>query len=301
MSDIRSDHLSIERDGEDIAWLTLDVADAGANTLSSAVLAELERAMEALESRPPRALVIRSAKAGFIAGANVEELSELADAEEARALVQRGQRLMDRIDAAAWPTIALIRGHCMGGGLELALACRYRICDRDPGTRLGLPEVKLGIHPGFGGTARLPALVGPLAALDLMLSGRSVDGRAAKAMGLVDYALSPWQLPDAARHLALADPGAARPAAWKPPWPPRATPPAGTRSWSRPSPWTSSTRSPPAAWPTAPCWTTSPCPTWPRRCAGTAEPWRWRPPAASRSKCCAPSPTPASTASRSAR
>jgi len=215
MTDARTRHCRTERDAEGIAWLTLDVQDAGANTLSAEVLAELEIQCESLRQDPPHGLVIRSGKPGFIAGANVRELGELEDADAARALVERGQALMDAIAAFEWPTVALIRGHCLGGGLELALACRYRVCDRDPGTRLGLPEVRLGIHPGFGGSARLPDLVGAPAALDLMLSGRTIDGRTARRMGLVDYALSPWQLPDAARHLVLHDPGRSRPPGWK--------------------------------------------------------------------------------------
>ncbi len=209
-------HLQIEADEAEIAWLTLDVAGASANALSAEVLAEIEQALERLEQAPPRALVIRSAKSGFIAGADVEELGRLETPEQTRALIERGQRLMDRLADFPRPSIALIRGYCMGGGLELALACRYRIADNAPGTRLALPEVQLGIHPGFGGSARLPDVVGPLAALDLMLSGRSIDGRAAKRMGLVDYALSPWQLESAARHLVHAAPAPQqRPPAWQ--------------------------------------------------------------------------------------
>lgn len=208
-------HCQIERDDDDIAWLTLDVAGAGANTLSSEVLGDLERALDELDGQPPRGLVIRSGKRGFIAGADVRELAALESDEAARALVERGQALMDRLAACAWPTVAYIRGYCLGGGLELALACRYRVSDDDPGTRLGLPEVQLGIHPAFGGSARLPALVGAPAALDLMLSGRTIDGRAAGRMGLVDYALSPWQLPRAARHLVHDDPGRRRPPMWQ--------------------------------------------------------------------------------------
>lgn len=208
-------HCRIERDDEDIAWLTLDVAGAGANTLSSEILSELERALDGLDGQPPQGLVIVSGKRGFIAGADVRELAALGTTEEARALVERGQGLMDRLAACAWPTVACVRGYCLGGGLELALACRYRVSDDDPGTRLGLPEVQLGIHPAFGGSARLPALVGAPAALDLMLSGRTIDGRAARRMGLVDYALPPWQLPQAARHLVRNDPGRRRPPAWK--------------------------------------------------------------------------------------
>jgi len=208
-------HCRTVRDADGIAWLTLDVQGATANTLSAEVLSELEARCAALRVDPPRGLVIRSGKSGFIAGANVRELDTLESAEAARALIERGQALMDDIAAFAWPTVALIRGHCLGGGLELALACRYRICDRDPGTRLGLPEVRLGIHPGFGGSARLPDRVGAPAALDLMLSGRTIDGRAARRIGLVDHALSPWQLDDAARNLVLQNPGGSRPRAWK--------------------------------------------------------------------------------------
>lgn len=207
-------HCRVEIDDEDLAWLTLDVADAGTNTLSTEVLEELEAAFERFESERPRGVVIQSGKSGFVAGANVQELGQLQSPEEARALIERGQNLMDRI-AAFGNTAALIRGHCLGGGLELALACRYRLTDRDPGTRLGLPEVRLGIHPGFGGTVRLPDRVGPLAALDLMLSGRTVEGRAAQRLGLVDRALAPWQLQRAARHLLLQDGPPARAAWWK--------------------------------------------------------------------------------------
>ncbi len=215
MTDPRLQHMDVERDDDRLAWLTLDVADSPTNTLGPNVLEELDQALQALEAQPPLALVVQSAKSGFCAGADVPTISELETSEQARALVEQGQRVMDRIAGAGWPTIALIRGHCLGGGLELALACRYRICDRDPATRLGLPEVRLGIHPGFGGTARLPALVGAPAALDLMLSGRTIDGRAGRRMGLVDYALSPWQLADAARDRAQRDPGRRQPPAWK--------------------------------------------------------------------------------------
>lgn len=208
-------HVRLDPDQEGIAWLTLDVADASANTLSSDMLGELEQILAELEETPPLALVIRSGKSGFIAGADIEELDRLDTPEQSRALIERGQRLLDRLAELPRPTVALIRGHCLGGGLELALACRYRVTDNDPGTRLGLPEVQIGIHPGFGGSARLPDLVGPLAALDLMLTGRSIDGKAAKRMGLVDYALAPWQLDDAARHLVHAAPAPQRPPGWQ--------------------------------------------------------------------------------------
>jgi len=216
MSAVKHKHCSVEHDADGIAWLTLDVQGEQANTLSTVVIAGLEQALATLEATEHlRGLVIQSAKKGFIAGANVTELSQLEDAAAAGELVARGQALMDRIAALPMPTVAMIRGHCLGGGLELALACRYRIADRHPGTRLGLPEVRLGIHPGFGGTVRLPDLIGAPAALNLMLSGHSIDGRAAQRQGLVDYALSPWQLEAAARDLIHRDPGHKPVPAWK--------------------------------------------------------------------------------------
>ena len=100
-------------------------------------------------------MVIRSGKSsGFIAGADIREFTAITDESAALALIRRGQEILGRIEALRFPTIALINGFCLGGGLELALACRYRVASDDPATRLGLPEVKLGIHPGFGGTVR---------------------------------------------------------------------------------------------------------------------------------------------------
>ncbi|HQX07558.1 MAG TPA: enoyl-CoA hydratase-related protein, partial [Zoogloea sp.] len=163
-------HWTLDRDAEGIAWATLDEADASANTLGLAVMAELAGILDLLAQRPPSGLVIRSGKAaGFIAGANIEEFTRIDSAEAARALVQRGWTLFERLATVDYPTLALIRGHCMGGGLELALACRYRITVDEPGTRLALPEVMLGIYPAWGGMLRLPQLIGPAAALDLML------------------------------------------------------------------------------------------------------------------------------------
>lgn len=197
------------------AWLWLDVADAGTNTLSTRVLGELEQRLDEVEAARPAYLVVASRKPGFIAGADVHEFGRIESVDDADALIRRGQALMDRMAALPVPTVARIRGHCLGGGLELALACRYRVADDDPATRLGLPEVKLGIHPGFGGSVRLPMIVGAPAALDLMLSGRTVDARAARRMGLVDEAVSPWLVDEAARRLATSDPGPRRVSGWR--------------------------------------------------------------------------------------
>ncbi|KAA3654080.1 MAG: crotonase [Proteobacteria bacterium] len=198
-------HWRLRREDDGLAWLDFDAADSSTNTLSSEAMSELARVLSALSSAPPKALVIASAKpAGFIAGANIEEFTRIDSAEAARALVQRGWDLMNQLAAVRFPTLALIRGHCMGGGLELALACRYRIAVDEPGTRLALPEVMLGIVPGWGGMLRLPELVGPAAALDLMLTGKGLDARRAHRLGLVDACVAPRVMDNAARVLALS-------------------------------------------------------------------------------------------------
>ena len=177
-------HWTITRDADGLAWLTFDKAGATANTLSAAVLAELNDALDMLDREPPKGLVIRSGKAnGFIAGADVEEFGEVNDDAGALAIVKRGWDTFERLANVAYPTLALVRGFCLGGGLELALACRYRVVVDEPGTRLGLPEVMLGIVPGWGGIKRLPKLVGAPAALDLLLTGKTIDARRAKKLG----------------------------------------------------------------------------------------------------------------------
>ena len=180
-------HWNLTRESDGLARLTLDRADATTNTLGAPVLAELNEALDLLDRDPPRALVIASGKAnGFIAGADVEEFSQLDNEAGALALVKRGWDTFERLAAVKYPTLALVRGFCLGGGLELALACRYRVCVDEPGTRLGLPEVMLGIVPGWGGMKRLPRLAGAPAALDLMLTGRTIDARRAKRLGIAD-------------------------------------------------------------------------------------------------------------------
>ncbi|GAB4165682.1 MAG: 3-hydroxyacyl-CoA dehydrogenase NAD-binding domain-containing protein [Rhodocyclaceae bacterium] len=194
----------LERDADGIAWLTMDCALASVNTLSQQVVAEFSAILDALARERPRALVIRSGKpSGFIAGADVAEFTRIATPEDAVALVRRGWEAMERLARLPFPTAALIRGHCMGGGLELAAACRYRIAVDEPGTRLALPEVMLGILPGWGGVKRLPALIGPAAALDMMLTGRSLDARRAKKAGLVDAAVPARVMERAARITVL--------------------------------------------------------------------------------------------------
>jgi 3-hydroxyacyl-CoA dehydrogenase/enoyl-CoA hydratase/3-hydroxybutyryl-CoA epimerase len=195
-------HWTLARDAHGIAWLTFDKADATTNTLSREALAELNEALDELERNAPRGLVIRSGKAnGFIAGADVTEFSEIHDAAGVREIHSRGLATFDRVARTSYPTLALIRGYCLGGGLELALACRYRVVVDEPSTRLGLPEVMLGILPGWGGVARLPALIGAPAALDMMLTGKTVDARKAKRLGLADECVPPRIMDNTARGM----------------------------------------------------------------------------------------------------
>lgn len=206
-------HWRLRHDADGLAWLDFDKAESSTNTLSAEVMQELGQVLDALDAQPPAGLVIASAKAaGFIAGADIDEFTRLDSAAAARQLVKRGWDLFERLAAVRYPTLALIRGHCLGGGLELALACRYRIVVDEPGTKLALPEVMLGIVPGWGGMKRLPQRVGPVLALDLMLMGKSVDAKKAKRIGLADDCVPPRVMENAARtRLRSASAGAALP------------------------------------------------------------------------------------------
>lgn len=194
-------------DEDNVAWLHFDKQHTSTNVLSAPLLEAFYEELLDLVGRAPRGLVLVSDKPnGFIAGADVREFATLENHDQALRAIQRGQEVFDRLAALPFPTVALIHGFCLGGGLEMALACRYRVARDDPGTRLGLPEVRLGIHPGFGGTVRLPPLVGARHAMDLMLSGRSVDGRTARRMGIVDHAVPERHMKSAASSLILDPP-----------------------------------------------------------------------------------------------
>ena len=198
---------TLTRDPDGIAWLTFDKVNATTNTLSKAAIVELNQTLDALDANPPPGLVIRSGKpSGFIAGADVDEFDEIGDATGVRAILARGMGTFDRIARLPYPTLALIRGFCLGGGLELALACRYRVVVDEPSTRLGLPEVMLGIVPGWGGIKRLPKLVGAPIALDMMLTGRTVDARRAKRIGLADECVPVRIMENTARGILRAKP-----------------------------------------------------------------------------------------------
>ena len=156
-------------DDDGILWLILDKKDTDTNVLSVAVLQQLDSLLDEIEKDLPAAVVIRSGKRnGFIAGADVNEFLEVGSTQEALIMIKRGQKLFSRVQRLRCPTLALIEGFCMGGGTELALACDYRIALDDDGTRIGLPEVKLGIHPAYGGVVRATAIIDPLQALEMM-------------------------------------------------------------------------------------------------------------------------------------
>lgn len=198
-------HWRLERDTDGLAWLTFDRAGSAVNALSADTMAELAVVLDALDAAPPKGLIIQSGKAtGFIVGADVNEFANLDTPEQARGLVARGWNLFNRLAAVRYPTLALIQGHCLGGGLELALACRYRLVADQPGTSLALPEVMLGIFPGWGGMLRLPQVIGAPAALDMMLTGRGADARRAAALGLADARVPTRLLHAAARQTVLS-------------------------------------------------------------------------------------------------
>jgi 3-hydroxyacyl-CoA dehydrogenase/enoyl-CoA hydratase/3-hydroxybutyryl-CoA epimerase len=178
-------HWKLARDEDGVLWLVLDKSAASANTLSKDVLAELDDVLGKVETENARGLVLRSGKpAGFIAGADVNELREIKTAAEMEDRLHQGHAVLDRLDKLKLATIAVIHGYCLGGGLELALACDYRIALED--ASLGFPEILLGLHPGLGGVERLTRLINPLEAMGMMLTGRAVRAGRAKSLGLVD-------------------------------------------------------------------------------------------------------------------
>jgi 3-hydroxyacyl-CoA dehydrogenase/enoyl-CoA hydratase/3-hydroxybutyryl-CoA epimerase len=203
-----------EVDSEQIGWLTIDKGGSSANTLGRGVLVELEALLQRIESQPLRGLVVRSGKAsGFIAGADIREFTALDSEAAALALITLGQRVCARIEALPFPSVAALHGFALGGGLELALACRYRIAVADAKLALGLPEVQLGIHPGFGGTVRSVQLLGVRPAMNLMLTGRSVRADRARKLGLIDREVTGREgLDEAARELLRQPPAPHRPA-----------------------------------------------------------------------------------------
>ena len=200
-------HWKLDSDAQRLLWVTLDKAGAGTNTLSGEVLEEFDKVLDEAAAIAPKGMIIRSGKPnGFIAGADIEEFLEVKNSADALRMVRRGWDPFNKLAGLPFPTVAWIDGFCMGGGLEMALACRYRVAVDDPRTRMALPEVMLGIWPLMGGVMRLPRVVAPPAALDMMLTGRAIDARRARRIGLVDVAVPARVAENAARMTALDPP-----------------------------------------------------------------------------------------------
>ncbi len=216
-ADVDRAALVLEVGADGIAWLTLDRPGSKANLLTRGVMERLDGVLAEVEAGAAagriRALVIRSGKPGmFIAGANIDEIADITDPAEGEAGARTGQAVFTRLDRLPVFTVAAIDGVCLGGGTELALACDYRIAADTPATRIGLPETQLGIIPGFGGTTRLPRLVGLAAALPLILTGKPVNASKAYRIGLVDERVHPAILFDRSGALVLQALAGNRPA-----------------------------------------------------------------------------------------
>lgn len=179
-----SGHWRYGLDDDGVGWLVLDCRDKRVNTISEEVLRELSEQLDQIEDDLPKALVLRSAKpAGFAAGADISMLADMAP-DDAQDLLREAHRVLDRLEGLSCPTIAVVHGSALGAGCEIALACDWRVAVT--GAAFGLPEVRLGLHPGLGGTVRLPRLIDPLAAMTLMLTGSTAHTRKAKKLGIAD-------------------------------------------------------------------------------------------------------------------
>jgi 3-hydroxyacyl-CoA dehydrogenase/enoyl-CoA hydratase/3-hydroxybutyryl-CoA epimerase len=207
-------HLQLVTDKHGIAWLHVDHADSPVNILSLELLDEFSHILDEVEVTQPGGFIILSDKAnGFIAGADVTLFKGGMHQREAEAHIHQVHALFNRLESLPMPTLALIHGYCLGGGLELALSCDYRVARDDEGTRLAFPEVRLGIFPGYGGTLRSIQTIGALPAMKLMLSGRSLSGRQAGKLGLVDRVVPERQLRENALDILRLQPKSRR-ASW---------------------------------------------------------------------------------------
>ena len=202
-----SSHWALQTDAERIAWLTCDMAGASTNVLSGAVVRELAEKLKEVAALRPVGMVVQSGKRnGFIAGADIKEFLAIRSPAQGYELVRAGQSVMQQLEDLPFPTVAAVHGFALGGGLELALACTYRVGADDAALSLGLPEVLLGIHPGFGGTVRSVQLIGVRPALELMLKGRPFKGARAMSVGLLDDLAPPAELAARAKSLLLRRP-----------------------------------------------------------------------------------------------
>ena len=215
VSEVELKHWSIDVDDQNIAWLIFDKQGSSQNTLSSSTLEEFAEVIKQLKKSHPKGAVILSAKSsGFIAGADVTEFGELKSQGEALEMVQKANRIINQWEQLPFPTVAAVDGVALGGGFELSLASNYIVLTDDDKTRVGLPEVLLGIHPGFGGTVRTIERAGPASGLDILLSGRALRAKQALKMGLVDRVVAPRHLKRTAVMLIEQQPTRKAPPAW---------------------------------------------------------------------------------------
>jgi len=204
-------HWTSETDANGIAWLCIDKADGGANVLSGEVLTELNAIIEPLAAEPPSGVVIHSGKpSGFVMGADINEFTTIQNPDQAYSLIRLGQQVLDKLEALPCPTVAAINGFALGGGLELAMACDYRLALASDKRILGLPEVQLGIHPGFGGTVRAVQIAGVRPAMQLMLTGKPINVAKGRRIGLIDKVTDEDNWRKAASELITAAPAKQR-------------------------------------------------------------------------------------------
>ncbi|NOH95453.1 fatty acid oxidation complex subunit alpha FadJ [Vibrio sp. 99-70-13A1] len=195
---------SLTIDEQNLAWLAIDVPNEKMNTLQAAFAEEMQVVFEQLKEKQSsiKGLIVHSLKPdNFIAGADVRMLDACQTVDEAESLARQGQDMFQTLSDLPYPVVAAIHGPCLGGGLELALACDYRVCSDSDKTRLGLPEVQLGLLPGSGGTQRLPRLIGLLPSLDLILTGKQLRAKKAKKLGVVDACVPQTILLNVAKDL----------------------------------------------------------------------------------------------------
>ncbi|MBA2653884.1 MAG: enoyl-CoA hydratase/isomerase family protein [Gammaproteobacteria bacterium] len=195
-------------DEKGVLWLGIDRQGSSVNTLNHSLLQEFDGMLDdiAKDTSIKSVIIYSEKKVGFIAGADISQFTELKTADQAFKLIRQGQLVFDKLAVLPQPTVAMIDGFCLGGGLELALACKYRVADDSRHTKIGLPEVLLGIQPGWGGTIRLPLLIGAPNAMKLILSGKIISAQEAAKLGIIDDAVPKRTLEKAAMHYALQAP-----------------------------------------------------------------------------------------------
>ena len=199
------EHWTSETDGDGIAWLRLDKADSKVNVLSSDVLLELDSFIDSIAPKQLKGLVVYSGKStGFVMGADISEFTSVDDPKLAYEVTRKGQQLMSKIEALDCPTVAALNGFALGGGLELAMAFDYRLALASKKRVLGLPEVKLGLHPGFGGTVRIIQICGVQQGMPIMLTGAPITVDKARKIGLVDRIATEDNWRQAAKELIAA-------------------------------------------------------------------------------------------------